>query len=305
MFEKFLKTRKSTPPSFGRAINGILAVIMLSTVVALIGIAANFVFLNVHGTMIFVIPVILGVILFMIGILVARKLRNIEKVKDEFVTIAAHRFRTPLTRLQWVLSDLSTHVSDEEGMRSITLLKETLVDLTGVVNRLLDVAESDQFSSYYDYIFEHARLEPLVRQAVLDYGVGAANKRIVVSLSVGEDIPKVFIDQERIKTAIFMLLENAIVYTRENGAIEVELRRKGKNIIFSVHDNGIGIAKEAAPYIFSKFFRAREAISMDTDRAGLGLSLVKDIVEKHNGKVGFESAGRCQGSTFWFSLPIT
>lgn len=284
---------------------GILWIVILSALVAVIGIAAQFVFNHMHGLVIFALPPAAGTLLFIIGFLLWHKYKSADKVKDEFVTTAAHRFRTPLTRLQWLLASLEEHVNNEDGKQLITTLKESLVDLTGAVNRLLDIAESGRFSEYYDYLFEHIRLESIVRQAVIDYRVGAINKNISLSVAISDDIPKVFIDQERIKTAIYMLLENAILYTPKDGTIEVDLSRKRDNAVFSIRDSGIGINKEAFPYIFSKFFRAHEALSMDTDRAGLGLSLVKEIIERHGGEVGFSSAGRGQGSTFWFSLPIS
>jgi len=245
-----------------------------------------------------------GLCIFLIAVFIRNKMKKTERLKSEFITVAAHRLRTPLTRIEWMLSGLSESISKKEDKETITSMHETLDNLVKATNRLLDATEAEKPSLYYDYLFEKSRFGYVVQQVVADYSVGARKKDIKISVSIEENLPWVFIDKERMSVAIGALVENAIIYTAVGGSISIEVHKKNNSVSFSITDSGIGIPKEALPYIFTKFFRAKDAVSIDRDRAGLGLFIAKEIIKRHNGSIHVESKGKDRGSRFWFLIPI-
>ncbi|HHE76682.1 MAG TPA: ATP-binding protein, partial [Candidatus Parcubacteria bacterium] len=119
-----------------------------------------------------------------------------------------------------------------------------------------------------------------------------------------KSLPKVFTDASLLKLVIENLIDNAIHYTRKGGEVSVNIERKnGRNIIFKIKDDGIGISEEEKKYIFKKFFRAENALRKRTRGNGLGLYICKSIIEKLGGKIWFDSKLN-KGTTFYFTLPI-
>jgi signal transduction histidine kinase len=116
-------------------------------------------------------------------------------------------------------------------------------------------------------------------------------------------LPKVRVDIEKISLAIQNLLENAIRYNKIGGEIELVLKKKDSEIEFSIRDTGIGIPKNQQERIFTKFFRAPNALKLETEGSGLGLFIVKNIIEAHGGRIWFESE-EGKGTTFYFTLPV-
>ncbi len=251
-----------------------------------------------------IFPLAIALIIFAVGYVAYIKITKIDKIKSEFITVAAHRLRTPLSRINWMLDELSTDIGMQEKDKLAGSMKEVLKGFTGAVNQLLDATEAGKKSLYYDYIFEEGGLGYIVQQVIADYTVGIMQKEIGVTTDIQENLPRLLIDKERVKVAISIFIENAIMYTPKNGSIEIRLYKEGSDVVFSIKDTGIGISKESLPYIYTKFFRAKDAVTIDRDRTGLGLFIAKEIIKKHNGKVGVESKGLSKGSLFWFSLPV-
>ena len=129
-------------------------------------------------------------------------------------------------------------------------------------------------------------------------------KDIKIVSNFKKNLAKVNVDKERINSVIQILLENAIIYSIKAGEIKISLGEDKNNLVFSVKDNGVGIPKKDQPYIFFKFFRADNVKTVETEGSGLGLVLAKNIIERHGGKIGFESKGENKGTKFWFSLPL-
>ncbi len=129
-------------------------------------------------------------------------------------------------------------------------------------------------------------------------------KDLSLVADIEPDLPTAVIDRERLRVAMGSLLENAILYTPTGGAIEVKVYQDGRHVVFSVTDTGVGISAKALPYIFSKFYRAKEAVSLDTDRAGLGLSVAQEITARHGGKLEVTSEGRDRGTHAELRIPV-
>ncbi len=282
----------------------ILVIIALSLAVAIVGIGGDWVISNVTILQAWIASFGVGALIFVIWKSISVRLKKTDTLKSEFITIAAHRIRTPLTRVQWMLSEIATESGLGKGNQLIVSMKETMSDLTKASNSLLNAAEAGKSSLYYDYLFEKGNIENLVRQVIAEYSSGAKQKNISITIEIEENLPELTLDKERIKTALGIFIENAIIYTSKGGAIIIKIFFKNNKIFFSIKDSGIGIPREALSYIFSKFFRTKEAVSLDRDRAGLGLFIAKEIIQRHHGSVHIESRGKDLGSHFWFSIPI-
>ncbi len=250
-------------------------------------------------------PVIASLILFTAGSFFWKRAKKTDGSKYEFITVAAHRLRTPLSRLGWMIGGLRDEVTTESGKSLVEDAGKTAAELTSIANQLLTAAEAGDSSLYYSYIPHEEDLGLIVRQVIGEYAIGAVKKNIEVLISAPTDLPKVYVDRDRIREALGSFLENAILYTPQQGRIEVVVVKEWNHLKVSVKDTGIGISKSELPYVFTKFFRTKGAVASDADRAGLGLAIAKDIVERHNGEVGVESEGNNQGSRFWFTLPIS
>lgn len=257
---------------------------------------------GIHTALIF--PFISALLLFAAGKYLLSRSKRSDEQRYEFITVAAHRLRTPLSRLNWMVSGLQGEVSSETGKSLVHDAGKTVTELTEIANQLLNAAEAGESSLYYTYMFHLEDLGLIVRQSIGEYAIGAVKKNIEVLISAPTDLPAVNADRDRIREAIGAFLENAILYTPEQGRIEVFLVREWNHLKVSIKDSGIGISKNELPYVFTKFFRTKGAVAKDADRAGLGLAIAKDIIVRHGGGVGVESAGKDHGSLFWFTLPI-
>ena len=157
---------------------------------------------------------------------------------------------------------------------------------------------------YFSYLFEDHHLEYIILQATADHSVGIEQKNISLNTRIQEGLPLIKLDRERIQLAVNILVENAILYNRQNGIIDIDVYQKKNNVVCSIKNTGIGISKEDLPKMFTKFYRTRDAITTDTDRVGLGLALTKEIIKKHNGDIYVESEGKDRDTCFWFTLPL-
>ncbi|MCK5492174.1 MAG: hypothetical protein KAJ14_03585, partial [Candidatus Omnitrophica bacterium] len=144
-------------------------IIELSLFLAAIGAVGYFLIDQRPFEYIWVLPLVGGTILYLIGYAVLRKVRRVEELKSEFLTIAAHNLRTPLTKIQWLITDLGEKIQDPEMNKRFVNMKETFRNLTMIVNRLLELSEAGKTSMYFSYLFEDHRLEYIILQATADH----------------------------------------------------------------------------------------------------------------------------------------
>jgi len=250
------------------------------------------------------LPVVAAILVSLCWAVLRAQIKHDDKTKYNFLTTAAHQFRTPLTRIQWTLSSLSSELDTDKQRELLLSVKQMIAELVKGANQLLDATEAGgKKSLYYDYIFEEGNLSAPVNNSLQNYMPGVRDKNLTLVTDIRQGLPRVRMDRDRMEQAISILLENAIVYTPVNGVIRIKVYEDGGDVVFSITDSGIGIQKNMLGYLFTQFFRTKEAISMDANRAGLGLSLAKDIIERHGGKIYAESKGKGLGSHFWFKLP--
>ena len=235
------------------------------------------------------------------------RLRKLDEVKSGFISVVAHQLRTPLSGIKWTLNlllsgDMGTLATEQKTF----LMKayESNERMIGLVNDMLgaDRIESDKVR----YLFQPVQLVDIVDNVLYEVLPQAKARNLSIRFgSPVESIPKVSGDPEKLRAVFQNLLENSIKYSRAGGFIEIGIRPQNHSeVLVSIQDNGIGIPKEQQKNIFERFFRARNAIKAETDGSGLGLFIVKSIIERHGGNIWFTSEEE-KGVTFFFTLPAS
>jgi len=229
----------------------------------------------------------------------------INRMKSEFITIAAHQFRTPLTGIKWSLEMLNSEESEmtkEEQKDFLDKAYQSNERMIKLVNSLLIVSQLEE--ARFIYKFSEIQIEDLIQESIKDFGIQTKIKNIECVFNKPEKpLPKVKVDLEKIQMALENLIDNAIKYTPQNGKIIIYAIKEDGKIKVSINDNGMGISKEDQQRLFTKFFRSVEALKTETSGSGLGLFIVKSIIESNNGQIWAESEKE-KGSTFYFTLPI-
>lgn len=233
------------------------------------------------------------------------KEKLIEKMKTEFVSVAAHQLRTPLSAIKWTIQMILDGDSGEINEEQRDLLGKTYLSnerMIVLINDLLNVSRIEEGRLLYNQ--EISQLEDIVEEIINSSGELIKIKKMNVDYKKPEKLlPKVKVDKEKMGVVIQNLLENAIKYTPESGNIKITIESDNKNVIFKIKDSGVGIPKNQQDRIFTKFFRAENVTRMETDGTGLGLYTTKNIVQAHKGEIWFESEEN-KGTAFYFTLPI-
>ncbi len=225
------------------------------------------------------------------------------KSKSEFITIAAHQLRTPLSALNWTFDALSKSApispEDKELIENGSTLSARLVK---IVNDLLDVAKIED--GKFGYTFQSVNLTSFLDEVLKSANIVAKQHdvNIYFEKNQGDFISQ--IDPNKLGLAVSNLIDNAIKYNVKGGSVTVAIRKMQDKpfIEVSIKDTGIGIPGDVIQKLFSKFFRAENATRLQTEGTGLGLYITKNIIARHGGIVWVESTlGR--GSTFYFTIP--
>jgi len=232
------------------------------------------------------------------------KAKAIEKIKTEFISLASHQLRTPLSAVKWFGKMLiSGDAGDLNPMQKeyVEKIYESNEREIRLVNSLLNVSKIESGK-----ILVEPRLTDLTRlisSVMTDSRLEAGELGKKLTAVIDKKIPKIYIDEDQIRQVYANLISNAVRYTKKGGVISVKVYLSKNFIMTEIKDNGIGIPKREQKRVFDKFFRASNALKIETDGTGLGLFLSKTIVESSGGKMGFRSS-EGKGSTFWFTLPV-
>ncbi|HOK20889.1 MAG TPA: ATP-binding protein [Candidatus Paceibacterota bacterium] len=230
---------------------------------------------------------------------------EILKTKSEFLTVAAHQMRTPLSGIKWSLETLLSEGNENLTDTQRELLQKNLEatdKILRLANDLLDVANIE--SGRFGYEFVQSDLIDLIQKSISEYLYLADQHKIKIYFEPPSDgLPPFKFDPMRIKIVIQNLLENALRYNIEGGQIIIKVEKKPPYVEVSVSDTGIGIPKEELPKLFTKFFRASNVLKYETEGTGLGLYITRNIVEAHGGKIWAESIEN-RGTTMHFTLPM-
>lgn len=233
------------------------------------------------------------------------KEEELERMKLDFVSMASHELKTPLTSIIGYLSVFTQENKGKLPKEEWDLIEKSLIsarELSTLVQNLLSVnkIEREQMSvstEPMDYL-------PIISKAIEDLKNQANQKNIVLTLNTSySSLPKVLADPLRVEEVVINLLANAINYTNPGGKVEVTTSVSPNEITTTVSDTGVGIPNEAIPHLFNKFFRVSNKDQKISKGTGLGLYIVKSIIEKLNGKIWVES-NLGKGSKFSFTLPV-
>ncbi len=238
---------------------------------------------------------------FQIGRVIERG--QVEKMKNEFISVVSHELRTPLTSIQGALSLITRMKPDGLAGKYANLIHiahKNCARLVRLINDILDIEKIE--SGRMEFKVVPVEVMPLVRQAIEANQEYA--RQFSVSLAVARERPGIWADadSDRILQVLTNLISNAAKFSPEGGTVEVSVGRRGDFARIEVADHGAGIPEEFRAGIFGRFAQADSSATRRREGTGLGLSIAKAIVEKHGGAIGFESATGA-GTTFYFELP--
>jgi PAS domain S-box-containing protein len=224
------------------------------------------------------------------------------RVKDEFVAMVSHELRTPLNAiLGWTQLMAKPGAGHDVVSRGLDVIVRNTRLQTQLISDLLDISRI--VSGKLRLQIAQVDLASVVGDAIDTVQGNADEKRIAIRRELDEPVGVIAGDAARLQQIVWNLLSNAIKFTAEGGEIAVRLRKHGLNAEISVADTGVGIRPEVLPQIFDRFHQADQSITRRFGGLGLGLSIVKNLVELHGGSIAAESGGIGQGATFTVLLP--
>src|SRR3989338_6940971 len=229
----------------------------------------------------------------------------ISKIKSEFVSVAAHQLRTPLAALKWTLRlfiDGDMGPLEPKQLEFLNRGFETAERMIKLVNDLLDAARIEEGRFGYEFI-EIDYLD-FIAKLIKNYELVSKEKKISINLFPVKDlIPTIYADRDRLLLAFSNIIENALRYTNAAGKVDIDISLEKDYVKTVISDTGVGIPKEEQKRVFSKFFRASNAIRLETEGTGLGLFIVRNIIRRHGGEVTFVSK-EGKWTAFTILLPI-
>ncbi|MES2436782.1 MAG: ATP-binding protein [Patescibacteria group bacterium] len=227
--------------------------------------------------------------------------RRIEKEKDDFIAMASHELKTPLTSIKMFIQLLQKRHKKDKDINSLFISNkiDSQIDrLSSMMSSFLNVysIQSGTMAMHRN----HFLLDKAVHEEVETFQYSTDTHKITVSGSTGI---KIFADKERISQVLINLLTNAIKYSPDSKKIAIKISKNKTDIIISVQDFGMGIARDQQEKIFERFYRTNGKKEREIKGLGLGLYITSEIIKSHGGKIWLESKVGT-GTTFFFSLPI-
>jgi signal transduction histidine kinase len=228
---------------------------------------------------------------------------HLARLKSDFVANVSHELKTPLAliRLFAETLELGRVPSEEKAQQYYRVINKESHRLTQLINNILDFSRIE--AGRKEYRLVPTDVARVVRDVIEAYRFQIEQQGFELTVAIDDDLPQVPADEEALGQAVLNLVNNAIKYSRETRQIRVDVRREGSRVLISVADRGIGIPRGEHKKIFEKFYRGEDSLVHETKGSGLGLALVRHIMEAHGGQVEVESAP-AKGSTFTLVLPV-
>jgi two-component system phosphate regulon sensor histidine kinase PhoR len=227
-------------------------------------------------------------------------MKNLEKIKKDFVVNLSHELRTPLTAISGFLETLEDEVS-EEGSRYLSIVRRHTARLTSIVEDLLQLSALEDFTAGLE--LESVNLKDMITAILHAFEPGISSKNLKIDTKVLLDPPTITADRFKLEQVFINLIDNAIKYT-DQGSIGLSVEKDGDSAVIAVEDSGVGIPEEDLPRVFERFYVVDKSRSRKLGGTGLGLSIVKHIVLLHNGSVDITS-NVGEGTRVTITLPIT
>src|SRR5712692_6193598 len=230
------------------------------------------------------------------------EIERLNQTMSEFLAIATHQIRTPLTHVKTALSLIRNGDYGPVDSRALPLINQVYLStgrLIGLVNDLLDMSRMD--SGRLQYVFGDVDLNDLVDSVVTEFKIAAADRGITIDWSKAKASVVVWGDQEKLRQVVFNLIDNALKYT-QRGTVEIKVESNSGAIELSVKDSGVGMSKETIDRLFKKFSRGATTQQPKTQGTGLGLYVAKRIIDDHKGELWAQSEGEGKGSIFHLRL---
>ena len=228
--------------------------------------------------------------------------RALERAKNDFIETAAHQLRTPLAAMKWVFNLLSEGDLTEDQKAVVSQGTLGVENMERIAEGLMMTARTAPGAEEYSFV--KAPLSPVLSAAAALLAPLAKKKHVAFETDIPEDLPVFSFDAEHLRFAIQNLLDNAIKYTPEGGSVRFSAHATPEQVEIRLSDTGIGISEEDQKRLFERFFRAEEAVRMFANGSGLGLSIVKGIIDAHRGTIAVSSKIGA-GTTFIITLPTS
>lgn len=232
------------------------------------------------------------------------RLLELDSLKSEFVSVAAHQLRTPITSIKWSLSYLleNTNKLSAKQRKFIGNSLEVSAYMIKLIDDLLDTARIEE--GKFGLKFKQQSIMPIIKKVYPKFETIANAKGLKFSVSLPESFPCLInIDEEKIAIVLDNLLDNAVKYTPIGGAVTLTVSQEENMVKVEVQDSGIGIPQNQINKVFTKFFRGSNAVLVETSGTGLGLYVVKNIIDSHEGTIDIDSAEK-KGTSVSLKFPI-
>lgn len=246
-------------------------------------------------------------VLFIIGHLIIQGFDGLAKLNatmSDFISIASHQLRTPLTHLRWTIELLledKNFSATPKQLEHLAYINNNSKRMVTLVNDLLNVSRIERGSLILKP--DSFSMEKLITDLINDFASTAQAHNISFETDFVANLPQAYADSDKIHEVLQNLIDNAIRYTPNKGNVLIKTEKKNGLVLVTVKDSGVGIPEEDYRKIFQKFFRSPNAMKYQTEGSGLGLFIARGIIKASGGRIGFVSE-EGQGTTFWFTLPI-
>jgi signal transduction histidine kinase len=234
-----------------------------------------------------------------------RRLEELDRAKDAFVSTVSHELRTPLTSIVGyveMLADGALGPVDDGVLTGLMIIERNVMRLQALVDDLLTLSAYDAAQMNLD--LRPTDLVALVEECLEALVPAVEARRLAVTLAGPDDLPPVLVDRAQIERVVLNLLTNAIKFSHAGGAIRVGLRADGREAVLEIVDEGIGIPAAEQDRLFSRFYRSSLSMAGEIQGTGLGLALVRSVVDWHQGSVDLESV-EGEGTVVTVRLPLT
>jgi signal transduction histidine kinase len=234
---------------------------------------------------------------------VAEQLATLNRMKSEFVSTVSHEFKTPLTSLSGFLTVLVGGETGPMSAQQMEFLRIAQAQVTRLTSLVADLLDCSRLEANMEMEKAAVALEAVVRASIESHRLQAVATGKTISVELPAPVPEVLGDAKWLGLAVDNLISNAVKFTRPGGRVAVSLARQGETVEVCVADDGIGIHPDDQGRIFEKFFRARNRSEISAPGTGLGLTIAKEVVSRHGGRIWFESE-LGKGTRFVFALPV-